>query len=923
MTEKNDSKKLAKLKERVYDLLDKNRFNENTKVEPTHQSYGLFRGVFVLDKLNRKEFMELYTKAIIGGVKDLSILERQKDFAPIIIDVDLELPSEEYKIGSRLYNNNMIIDITKKYIEAINTYLDVPDGQFRICLFEKPKPQEKEGIFKDGFHVMFPDLCVYTKMRHLIRYKVVKMCDEEGTFDGFLNGPDKIIDKAVVSSNGWFLYGSAKPNGQLYTLSCIYDMKLNKIYDHINKQYYNTETHEMDNYEIESKTIIDFLSLQSSKSYNKKKATTIKDEYAESDIDAECEKLGINSIVKAEDIKFNIPISKEDEVRRACKYTSMLCDKRSNDYHDWMHVGLALHNVDSSLLPAWVEFSKKSGKKFKDGECERAWKTMKNPSNGNVLTIRSLAYWAKQDDPKQFEAFIKEEFKNMMKKSLDGNTYFLAKSVYAKYAERFVCSSITKNIWWEFKNHRWNRVQDGYTLKILLSEDFANEYNREIAEISLKLTQVGGIEKEELQARRTRIDKIVGNLMNTNFKETLVKECKNLFYDDKFEQKLDSNLQLIGFDNGIFDLEKGIFREGRPDDYITMSTKNEYHKWSDKNPFNIQINKFFEQVFPNAKVRKYFITILSTCVSGETKEEKFYIMTGSGSNGKSLTNDLMSKALGDYYMSCDISLITRKRGQSNQAAPEKVRMKGRRCGVFQEADDGEKMNVGLVKEMTGGDIMLMRDLFKGSDEMIEFKPQMKFFLTANQLPDVPSTDDGTWRRLRVIEFISKFLNNPTKSNEFMIDINLKQKIEQWAPTFASYLIYIYLNEYKNNNYLVEPQEVIASTNQYKMENDYLTEYFMDRISITTNSKNTIGTNTLWEDFKIWYKTAYDFKSIPKRPEFIKFMIKQLGEPTRKGFANVIFNINEQDDDCIKNEDEKSSMLLNNFGKTQNVNELDI
>ena len=212
------------------------------------------------------------------------------------------------------------------------------------------------------------------------------------------------------------------------------------------------------------------------------------------------------------------------------------------------------------------------------------------------------------------------------------------------------------------------------------------------------------------------------------------------------------------------------------------------------------------------------------------------------------------------------------------------------------------MNVGLVKEMTGGDMMLMRDLFKGSDEMVEFKPQMKYFLTANQLPDVPSTDDGTWRRIRVIEFISKFINNPSKQNEFKIDTALKQKIEQWAPTFASYLVHIYLTEYKNNTYLVEPQEVIASTNQYKMENDYLTEYFMDRISVTTNPKNTIGVNTLYEDFKVWYKTAYDFKTMPKRPEFIKFMSKQLGEPCKKGFINVVFNTNdESDEDGPKNE----------------------
>lgn len=898
MSEKINTPKMMKYKKRVYDLLEKNRYNEDSKIEPTHQSYGLFCGVFALDKMQKKELMTLYIKAINAGVKDFSILERQKEYAPIIVDIDLEIPAENYKAKSRLYNNKLVTNILNKYIDAINTYLEPDYTNFKICIFEKTKPQEKEGIYKDGIHIIFPDICVQTKMRHLIRYKVVKMCDDEGTFEGFLNGPDKIIDKAVVSSNGWFLYGSCKPNNQPYNLTKIYDVDLKKIYDHDLKIGFENDVETQ--YEIDNDTLINYLSVQSS-TYSKSKLTKIKKDYADSDIDAECEKLGINSIVKAENIKYDVPVNKEDEVRRACKYTSMLCDKRANDYHDWMHVGLALHNVDHSLLPAWIEFSKKCSRKYKDGECEKIWKTMKNPANGNVLTIRSIAYWAKQDDPKQYEAFVKEEFKNMMKRSLDGNTYYLAKSVHAKYSDRFVCSAITSNTWWEFRNHRWVRIEDGYTLKVLLSEDFVNEYNKEIADISLRATQVSGLEKEELQQRRTRIDQLVERLMDINFKEKLIKECKNLFYDDKFEQKLDSNINLIGFENGIYDLEKGVFREGRPDDYITFSTKNDYHKWTERNPYNTQIFKFFEQVFPNAKVREYFLNALCTCISGETKEEKLYIMTGSGSNGKSLTNELMAKSLGDYYMSCDISIITRKRGQSNQAAPEKVRMKGRRCGVFQEADDGEKMNVGVMKEFTGGDNILIRDLFKGSNEMIEFKPQMKYFLTCNQLPEVPSNDDGTWRRLRVIEFISKFTDNPIKTNEFKIDNMLKQKIEHWAPSFASYLIHLYMNEYKKKTYLVEPEEVKASTNQYKLENDYLTEYFIDRITITDSPNNKIGVNTLWEDFKAWYKVGYESKTMPKKPEFIKFITKQLGEPIKHRFTHVIFNVNSESDNDNKNE----------------------
>lgn len=902
MQTKNDTIKNNKYKQRVHAFLEERRHNNESKDKPTHLAYGQFNGKFTIPEKEYDQFMLLYINALEKGVKDFSILETPKDYGPLLIDIDLEIPSENYTDGERLYDNSLVLNIGKKYVDAINTYLDVQSEDCNFFVFEKAKASEKEGTYKDGFHIMFPSICVHSKIRHLIRYKVVKMCDDEGTFDGFLNGPEKIIDKAVVSTNSWFLYGSCKPNGIPYSLSKVYDININMVYDHRLKISFDPENGEQSECIYDNEQLVNFLSIQNKK-YKKKKTTPLKEEYVDSDIDAECEKLGINSTVRAEQIKYDISSDKEDLIRRASKYTSLLNKERSIDYHDWLRVGLALHNIDDSLIYAWIDFSKKCPRKYKDGECEKMWKTMKKPTSGNVLTIRSLAYWAKQDDPKQYEVFNREEFKNMMRKSLDGNTFYLAKSVYAKYSDRFVCSSIKNNIWWEFRHHRWNRVEDGYTLKILLSEDFVNEYNKEIADISIKATQVNGFEKEELQQRRNYINKIVNNLMNTSFKNSLIQECTNHFIDPTFEQKLDSNIHLLGFENGVYDLEQGSFREGRPDDYITLSTKNDYYKWNEKNPHHSQIIKFFDQVLPNRTVRDYFLNALCTCLSGETKEEKLYIMTGSGSNGKSLTMDLMYYALGDYYMSCPITIITRKRGSSNETSPEKVRMKGRRCGVFQETDDGEKLNVGVMKEFTGGDKVLVRDLFKGANEMIEFKPQMKYFLTCNQLPAVPSNDDGTWRRLRVITFNSKFTDNPTKPNEFKIDTMLKQKIEQWGPAFISYLLHIFNTQYKTKTYLKEPEEVMASTNQYKMENDFYTEYVVDRISKTDNPKNTIYTEAVFEDFKIWYKSTNDSKVLPKKLDIIKNIAKHIGDPIKGKYIKAIFNVNtKEDDDSGQNND---------------------
>ena len=890
MTEKSNRKKLDKYRYDVIEFLSNHRYTDDMEQKPTHQSWGnIIQGRFFLDKDKVKEFLKLYCLAIENGVTDFSILEIQKEYSPIIVDIDLKAPNDNS--NKRLYDQELVENIISKYIEAINKYLDVPPYNFKICLFEKKRSTDADDNIKDGFHIMFPDLSVHSKIRHLIRNEVVNSCDD--LFDQYLEGPDKVIDKSVVSSNGWFLYGSKKPCCETYTLTKIYNMELEVVYD------YTTDEVLKDSY------IIEYLSLHKKyKRYSKKLATPLNNSFDDSDIDIAFNKLGVDITPKTIENKYIRTEAKEDLIRKSTKYTNMLSDERANNYEEWRNVGLALHNTDDSLLSVWIDFSTKS-KKFKkasdgNGDCNKFWKQFKTPSTGSLLTIRSLAYWAKEDNPKEYEIYEREEFKNTLRKSLDKSTFSLAKAFYTKFSDRFVCSSSKTNLWWEFKDHRWNRVEDAYTIKILLSEDFANEYNKEICEMTMQATKVSGMEKEEIQQKLTRICGIVEKLMNIVHKKNIIEDAKTLFYDPKFEEKLDSNVNLIGFENGVYDLEHKVFRNGRPDDYVHNSTGYAYRKFSETMLFKTNIDRFFEQILPNKSVRDFFKIALATCISGDTKEEKLYILTGSGSNGKSLTVDLMIQALGNYYMSCPITMITRKRGQSNDASPEKVRMKGKRFGVFQETDEGEKLNVGIMKEFTGGDKVLVRDLFKGSNEMIEFKPQMKYFLTCNQLPAVPSNDDGTWRRLRVIEFGSKFTDVPSKPNEFLIDKNLKQEIRKWGPSFMSYLINIYEKQYKDKS-LIEPDEVMASTNQYKMDNDFYTEFIIEKVTGTDDSTNIISRDNMWETFKAWYKTNYEGKPLPKRPELLKFMNKAIGEPNKRGYQKVIFNAPHESDEDVKND----------------------
>lgn len=894
-----DTKKKSNIKNELIEFLNNHRFKPDIDEKHTHSSWGtVIQGKFYIDSNEIKNFTKLYIKAIESNITDLSILEIQKEYSMIIVDIDLKVPIDDisnityYNTNNRLYDDTMIMYIIEKYISVLNKYFILDESTLHelssICVFEKEEMQQQNDIYKDGFHIMFPYVCTNTNCRHLIRNDVVKLCSEDNIFDNYLESIDKIIDKSIVSSNGWFLYGSKKPIGLPYKLTKSYDIQSLKVLP------CNTTT----------SGLIKYLSIHyDHERYSKKNKIKLKDMYTEESINNIIFSNGINTKNLVTDLK-EITQDKEILIQKACAFVNMLSDTRADSYEDWRNVGLALHNTDDSLLYIWIEFSKKCEYKFKrgndhQGDCYKFWTQFKNPDAGNLLTIRSLAYWAKQDNPLEYEIYMYKEFKNTLKNNMGNNTWKIATTFHNKYADVFVCSCIKNNIWWKFNGTRWSKINDACDLKILLSKEFADEYHKEAADLNNKMTTIKDEDERLLLHEKIKtLNNIAERLMNITFKKKIIEEASALFLDTEFESKLDSNINLIGFEEGVYDLELNKFREGKPDDYISLSTKNNYMKYTEKMPYLKNIIRFFNQVLPNQNVRNYLLKVLSTCLSGETKEEKLYILTGSGSNGKSLTMDLMAAALGDYYMSCPITILTRKRGTSNETSPEKVRMKGKRCGVFQETDDGDKINVGIMKEFTGGDKILVRDLYKGAADMIQFKPQIKLILTCNQLPNVPSNDDGTWRRLRVIEFNSKFTStpDPSKDNEFLIDTNLKQSINAWAPTFISYLLHIYI-EYKKMPYLEDPIEVQASTNQYKKDNDRFIEYITSKIITTNDENDIIDADKLYNDFKVWFKIQESHATIPKRNEFDKNMVKYIGKIIDGNYIKVMFKyrLNEDTD----------------------------
>ena len=332
-------------------------------------------------------------------------------------------------------------------------------------------------------------------------------------------------------------------------------------------------------------------------------------------------------------------------IKEAKELVKILAPYRADDYKYWIEVGWCLFNIAPSLLDTWIEFSKQSYK-YDEGECERLWNTFTDRDLG----IGSLHRWAKLDDERKYNEIRTGFLQGHIYRSLSNTTQDVAIVVHEMFKHQFVCASSKGDLWYEFKNHRWHQSKHGISLKKLLGHgpnSVLNEYIKLISQYNIAAIEIEAERKDHALLRAKALTDLTYKLRDLGFKERIMKECAVMFYDPKFEAKLDSNPFLLGFENGVMDLAEGIFRDGRPEDYVSLSTLNDYPDvdMDYDDPIVQEILEFFSQIFPDEELKEYALLLFSSFLQGTNPEEKFHVFTGVGGNGKSKLIELFEMAM--------------------------------------------------------------------------------------------------------------------------------------------------------------------------------------------------------------------------------------------------------------------------------------
>jgi len=610
-------------------------------------------------------------------------------------------------------------------------------------------------------------------------------------------------------------------------------------------------------------------------------------------------------------------------------------EEGEGNFTRWINVAFALKNTDERLLIVWVKHSAKA-KNFKYSNvpdlCDR-WNRFTVKAE-HALTKNSIFYWAKQDALEEYKKIKHNSIDYFINYTINGGSgagrkgftcgdFDLARVLYEIYKDCYVCVSVKSNIWYQFVENRFLEIDSGTTLRMSISTHMRGLYNKKAIEALRVLTastpdtpvnapaavavvahaspatntngelcdtinaanRTNNVEDKKNGSQGIILD-ICSRLSKTNDKKNIMTEAKELFYDGTFLNNLDVNPYLLCCKNGVIDFKEKVFREGRPDDNLSLSTNIVYTPLDRVRDAKIiaEIEDFLHKLFPVPEVYNYMFDYLSSTLIGTTSNQTFNMFIGGGSNGKSKLIDFMKCILGEYKCDVPLSLVTGDRPKIGGLAPEIVDLKGKRFAVMQEPCKGDKINEGQMKQLTGGDPVQARKPY--CPQAITFTPQFKLCVCSNTMMEIKSNDWGTWRRIRVVLFQSLFCENPVEGDpdkpyQYKIVNDIDTKFDSWKEVALAMFVE---RAFVTNGFVADCPSVTAASNEYRASQDFVAEFVRDKVIV--DPKGRITKTEINHEYTQWFAISYGRKSAPSPKDLYEYIDKNFSKQKNTVWSGI-------------------------------------
>ena len=360
----------------------------------------------------------------------------------------------------------------------------------------------------------------------------------------------------------------------------------------------------------------------------------------------------------------------------------------------------------------------------------------------------------------------------------------------------------------------------------------ANQYANQMLQYLRSLVKEN-IENEEFKG-------FVENLAKHSKRKTMIAEARSINPMSLCE--FDNNPYLLNCKNCTLDLSDGIVKrlEHSPEHRLTRCTNVTYApeakcvRWE---TFSAEV------MVGDMELQKYLQKSLGYALCGDTSKECFFLLYGPKTrNGKGTTCETMRYIMGDYGQTFSSGCLSMKNPNSNTPSPELSDLVGVRFANVSEPQKGQKLNVALIKQLTGGDMLKARALYQNS---IEYRPQFKLFINTNHLLEIDDDTIFSSSRLKMIPFLRHF-DEKTRNETLKVIFREPENVSG----IFNWLLKGY--ELFKKEGLNPPKKAVDALTEYRRECDTIALFMEQRVDkLDSESKEYIKTGKLFEIYRQW------------------------------------------------------------------------
>jgi putative DNA primase/helicase len=299
------------------------------------------------------------------------------------------------------------------------------------------------------------------------------------------------------------------------------------------------------------------------------------------------------------------------------------------------------------------------------------------------------------------------------------------------------------------------------------------------------------------------------------------------------DEALDRNLFALNTLSGIVELGTGKLRDHDPAAVMTKLAPAFYRPDAACPLWLTFLNRIMGS---NLDLIDFLQRAAGYSLTGDTSERCFFLLYGTGANGKTTFLEVLRALVGDYGMQTPADTLMLKPtggGIPNDLA----RLRGARFVTAVETGDGRRMAEPLVKMVTGGDTIAARFLHR---EFFEFKPAFKVWLATNHKPVIVGPDYAIWSRIRLVPFT---VTIPAQEQ----DRHLREKLLEEGAGILAWAVEG-CRQWREKG-LGEPEAVKAANTAYREEMDPIRQFVDERCLVEAGLRERTG--VLYAAFREW------------------------------------------------------------------------